>query len=52
MKREDRLYGIWRLSKWHFEYITRDGGKQKGCFLFMLADARWTVVDLECKWPL
>ena len=52
VKREDRLYGIWRLSKWHFEYITRDGGKQKGCFLFMLADARWTVVDLECKWPL
>jgi len=46
--RLDRIYGQYRLSKWTFEYLDKGGSKKEGCYLFILADMTWKILDMEC----
>ena len=51
--RKDRIVGQYRLSKWEFEYLDRGGSRREGCYLLMLADMTWRILDMECnEWYL
>jgi hypothetical protein len=49
LEREDKLFGQYRLARYTFEYKDKAGVKQEGCYLMMLSEMTWRILDMECK---
>jgi hypothetical protein len=46
--RKDRMVGEFRLSRWSFTYKDKQGNAASGCFLFILLENAWRLLDMEC----
>jgi len=53
VKRTDRFDGMMeggmvRMSRWQFEYTDKQGTRKQGCYLFLLSENSWRIMDLTC----
>ena len=46
--RRDRIIGQYRLTQWSFRYQTPSGEDKVGCFLMVLMENAWRMLDMEC----
>ena len=53
LRRTDRFegmmgQGIVRASRWYFEYEDNTGAIKQGCYLFILVENTWRLLDMTC----
>ncbi|MBM4355120.1 MAG: hypothetical protein FJ109_15270 [Deltaproteobacteria bacterium] len=53
--RKDRVLGMLsetdmaRVARWTFEYTNKGGETRTGCYLFLLANYNWMLLDMDCQ---